>query len=217
MACLFGMAMVMMGLGEFSGAFALLLGFHLYLWPSEITGVRWKHAISPAGVHCGGGSRWWAIILHLYEEGHPSKTNVYDECVMIDQDQFRSQESILQPTEKEKDPNARMLELKHHTSFASLFDHAARRLKLAPKPVTYQIRHSCPSHDRANHLRPVAEVKKRGRWASDSSVARYEKAGRVNEVFNKLGVETQQFCVDSVRFCGAALLQQCAPLVLPTL
>ena len=36
------------------------------------------------------------------------------------------------------------------------------------------------------HLRSLAEVKKRGRWAADGSVRNYEKAGRVQEVLSKI-------------------------------
>ena len=50
----------------------------------------------------------------------------------------------------------------------------------------YQCRHAGPSRDRLMHLRSLAEVKKRGRWAADGSVRNYEKAGRVQEVLSKI-------------------------------
>ena len=44
------------------------------------------------------------------------------------------------------------------------------------KPVLYSMRHAGPSNDVADRLRQFRDVKKRGRWAADSSVRRYEKA-----------------------------------------
>ena len=49
-------------------------------------------------------------------------------------------------------------------------------------PVTlYQLRHSGPSTDVLNEERPLYEVKKRGRWASDKPLKRYAKGGRIAE------------------------------------
>ena len=42
-------------------------------------------------------------------------------------------------------------------------------------PSLYRLRHGGASHDAAARLRSIAEIKRRGRWASDSSVRRYEK------------------------------------------
>ena len=45
----------------------------------------------------------------------------------------------------------------------------------------YQCRHGGPSRDRLVKLRTLAEIKKRGRWDTDSSVRIYEKAGRIQQ------------------------------------
>ena len=42
------------------------------------------------------------------------------------------------------------------------------------------LRHTGPSQDRLSNQRSLAQVKRRGRWASDSSVKRYEKSSRIN-------------------------------------
>ena len=51
---------------------------------------------------------------------------------------------------------------------------AARQLQLG-EVVPCRMRHSGPSVDRSSGLRPLAEIQRRGRWASSSSVPRYEK------------------------------------------
>ena len=45
--------------------------------------------------------------------------------------------------------------------------------------TAYLLRHTGPSHDHLNRLRPLAEIKRRGRWGSDRSVKRYEEAALV--------------------------------------
>eukprot|EP00974_Lingulodinium_polyedra_P015541 1505344-Lingulodinium_polyedra.AAC.1 len=54
------------------------------------------------------------------------------------------------------------------------------------KFVLYQLRHGGPSHDRLHDLRTRGAVKDRGRWASDSSLRRYEAHARVQQVMQKL-------------------------------
>ena len=52
--------------------------------------------------------------------------------------------------------------------------------------VLYRIRHGGPSHDRAFRHRTAQEIKSRGTWASDSSVARYEAHARLQQVEARL-------------------------------
>ena len=59
------------------------------------------------------------------------------------------------------------------------FRRAAALVKVTAVP--YQARHSGASLDAARGLRSRAEIKARGRWASDRSVARYESKARVAE------------------------------------
>ena len=47
--------------------------------------------------------------------------------------------------------------------------------------MLYQLRHGGPSHDRRSRTRSLAEVKQRGRWASDTSVRRYEAHARLQQ------------------------------------
>ncbi len=43
----------------------------------------------------------------------------------------------------------------------------------------YVLRHAGPSHDYLAKRRSLADIQRRGRWALESSVRRYEKAARV--------------------------------------
>ena len=52
--------------------------------------------------------------------------------------------------------------------------------------VPYQGRHSGISIDRASGERTQEEAQKRGRWRAQASVRRYEKAGRLNDAWQRL-------------------------------
>ena len=54
-----------------------------------------------------------------------------------------------------------------------------------PEAVPYQARHSGPSIDLALRRRELASAKKRGRWRTDRSLRRYEKAGRLLSVADR--------------------------------
>ena len=62
---------------------------------------------------------------------------------------------------------------------------AAHHLRLGDV-VPYQMRHSGPSVDRSRGLRTLAEIQRRGRWASSKSVARYEKGARLQAAWHTL-------------------------------
>ncbi|CAK0871421.1 unnamed protein product, partial [Prorocentrum cordatum] len=53
-------------------------------------------------------------------------------------------------------------------------------------PCLYRFRHGGVSHDLLFKARSLLSAKKRGRWASDRSLARYERGGRINEQLSLL-------------------------------
>ena len=66
-----------------------------------------------------------------------------------------------------------------YPTWAALFSQAgvAAGLGGLGPPALYQLRHGGAGRELATRARPLAEIKKRGRWASDNSVRRYEKSG----------------------------------------
>ena len=60
--------------------------------------------------------------------------------------------------------------------------HARNILQLVMKekglkdPCLYRLRHGGASDDRASKFRSLADIKRRGRWATDAAMRRYEKA-----------------------------------------
>ena len=61
-------------------------------------------------------------------------------------------------------------------------------------PVLYMARHTGASLDRLENRISLEEVRRRGRWAAESSVRRYEKRALVMEVFQSLTPEQKLMC-----------------------
>eukprot|EP00972_Heterocapsa_arctica_P038827 5721550-Heterocapsa_arctica.AAC.1 len=57
----------------------------------------------------------------------------------------------------------------------SLFKAACDLLGLLRGTCMYQMRHGGASEDLLSHSRPQDDVKRRGRWSTDSSLRRYAK------------------------------------------
>ena len=68
--------------------------------------------------------------------------------------------------------------------------------------VSYQMRHSGASVDRASRRHTLEQLQKRGRWQSHHSVRRYEKTDRLNESWRQLTPAQQTYfemCVVGLR------------------
>eukprot|EP00973_Karenia_brevis_P061169 8506542-Karenia_brevis.AAC.1 len=79
--------------------------------------------------------------------------------------------------------------------YESHFRDAVRDLKLADLCVSPHVwRHTGASTDLMKKSRSIKDVKKRGRWASDSSVSRYAKPAILLQQAAKLSVHQQRMC-----------------------
>jgi integrase len=65
-----------------------------------------------------------------------------------------------------------------YAEFTKEFTKARRKLRIK-KLVPYQCRHSGASIDLCNNHRSIAEVKARGRWGSEKSMMRYNRAAKL--------------------------------------
>lgn len=150
------------------------------------------------------GNKGWTLALHLQAEGVASKVGEFDESVTIDQPQmgFLNRYVGRCYAQKKKDGklNERVVicETNKYKTFAAAFKDAATKLRLPQLPVAHQLRHAGPSVDRAGNRRPLTEVKRRGRWAADRSVKRYEKSGLVDLQLAALPVPVLQFCEEAL-------------------
>ena len=121
----------------------------------------------------------WSLILHPNQRGVPSKTQCYD-------DTFDQKNQIYHCITKVAAvlaagrPSDKIFEYRYE-DFTKEFRRATRTLGLKDI-VPYQCRHSGASLDKAGQHRTMLEIKKRGRWKSDNSIARHEKSGRLAQI-----------------------------------
>ena len=67
------------------------------------------------------------------------------------------------------------------------------------------MRHGGASHELAVKARPLDEIKKRGRWLTDTSLRRYEKGARLPELLAKIPRDRQLEAVAAVSRIGKLL------------
>jgi hypothetical protein len=161
-----------------------------YWRPGEPLKLQVNDIIAPWGGQ--GPHAMWSFRLHPSErKAAASKTNTFDDSVLLDLDPFRQVAPLL--------PRLKAGKADHEMAFQftsrqwhTLIQGALVQLNLQRKLVLYQLRHSGPSNDFFHRRRPLAEVKRRGRWLSDKSVRRYEKAARLTEQLSSLPWSLQE-------------------------
>ena len=91
------------------------------------------------------------------------------------------------------EPNDKLFDI-DLKELASAFKEAVTWLHLEKWTfVLYSCRHGGPSADRAEGNRTQEQVQKRGRWASDRSMRRYEQTGRLHAVIASLPAAVADF------------------------
>jgi hypothetical protein len=92
-------------------------------------------------------------------------------------------------------PDSLIFELSHE-SLLKLFKEGLEWLSLAGWGFSlYSCRHGGPSEDVCYGMRSLEVVKRRGRWASESSLRRYEEKGRLHVVYSHVPRHILSFCV----------------------
>ncbi len=94
---------------------------------------------------------------------------------------------LLQQFRSSLPPDTLLVDIEAH-DYNNAFRTAAQRLGLPRigQAVPYQLRHAGASDDMVSGRWRLAEVKLRGRWSSDRSVARYAKGGRIADQISRL-------------------------------
>ena len=177
-------------------ALLTVLAFHCYLRPGVASKVRWNQLVPPvAGGHCS--MLLWTLNLHPQEGETPSKTGSWDETLGLgDVELWQWLSTALFAANRWRTRHG----IKDHMTIAD-FDLKAWSSCLCSialdlgmtqfKVVLYQLRHGGASFDVAERQRTLPEVKKRGGWRSDASVARYAKPARINQQIHSLSVNQQ--------------------------
>ena len=151
-----------------------------YMRPSEPLHILQKDFVRPHR----GISTEWHVTLFPEERAARSKTYAVNDSVCMTTSLAPYMPELLSSLVAARRPDEKVFPFTY-ASYLEMFDKCRRRLDL-PKMVPYQSRHSGPATDVARGHRDRAEVKDRGRWKSDKSVARYEQRARLGQSFQQL-------------------------------
>jgi len=153
--------------------------------------------------------------LHPFEEGVPWKVLEYDSTSSVDGDSVDVNAIVkyMYNVQKQKGLlDEYIVVMKGSDTYGQVFKKAAGLLLLTPCPVPHQVRHAGASFDHASQQKSIADVKRKGRWASDSAARRYEKSGRINEQLENLEPKILEYCENSVKLIRGVLCRSSPPL-----
>ena len=148
----------------------VLVCFTTYYRPSEVFSLKVGDLLRPT-------SRLpsYALQLHPAQAGASSKVRIFDDGVPLDSPILewlpRAMLKVLGLRRRKLDEPMFTFTYGH---LLSQFRKACETLDIVDASL-YRLRHGGASHDAASRLRTISEIKRRGRWASDTSVRRYEK------------------------------------------
>ncbi|CAE7199591.1 unnamed protein product, partial [Symbiodinium natans] len=169
-------------------AVALLLQWDLLLRPGELIGMSPSQLVPPTDL---ASMRRWGVVLAPSTLGEASKTNVFDDSVLLSHDL----EFLLPALGALLKTRAGAVNLFPFTcaQLAAEFKKGAAALGLDHLGLTlYGNRHGGASEMRLKGM-PLSEIKRRGRWATDTSLRRYEKATLAQQQVHKVPGATQLY------------------------
>jgi hypothetical protein len=176
--------------GHLRLAIGVWAGMEFYLRPGELLGIRMRDFVGPNPL-LGVGGQQLSLLLHPEEGGVPSKTGQFDSSLLLDLARHQVLSERIQDLLNSR-PAEELFVGEEYTSASRKFAAAAKKANVdVLSPVLYSLRHAGASGDMHDKLRLLDAVKKRGRWAADGSVRRYEKAGLISREFARLSAHTQ--------------------------
>ena len=154
-----------------------------YLRPKETARLRVNQRVPPA-LLLGPGAATWGVLVSPASLGVPGKTGHYDESVVLDiHTWLHPPLMMLVATRSRTD----LLFSREPGWTRARFSEVCDRVGLGPwQPCLYGFRHGGASHNLLMRHQSVAEVKKRGHWASDRSLRRYGKESLVMQKTNRI-------------------------------
>ena len=207
-----GVIMEMMRRGHTNMAQVTALAVDTYMRPGELLGLR-TTSLVPARPELGPSYRHWAILVHPWAHGRASKVGEFDESILLDSP---SRPWIGRIAARLRQDNAKREFVANfsYREWAATWRSCASSLGL-PAETLYVMRHTGASDDWLRRARSIAEIKRRGRWASDRSLKRYEKSARTMAVMQTWPPQLLQYLRKCELVIGRVLLKLDAPLDRP--
>jgi integrase len=189
---MFGLAMDLLARGRRAMALMTVLAFACYLRPGEALDLKGKNVVAPV-LQAGKQFKWVTIVVREAEGKKPDKTGVYDNSIPIDKVQLQWLGRELLNVKKGLNSTEDLLFTFTMEEFRVEFARSGKKLNLEVLHP-YQLRHGGATDDLSSRCRDHNGVKSRGRWRTDSSVRRYAKIGKVQELLTRLGPQQISYC-----------------------
>ncbi|CAK0883482.1 unnamed protein product, partial [Prorocentrum cordatum] len=172
-------------------ALAILMMMELYLRPGEPFLLRGRDVAAGAF----SGAREWtptSVLLHPFEMRTPSKSQEFDQTIVLDLDRQAALADALVQLGLERSEGP-LLDVSP-SALRRALDEAAAAWRLGPLgPLdAYRFRHAGASVDFATGARRLEEIQRRGRWRSARSLRRYEHGGRLADLLRRLPPDVQR-------------------------
>lgn len=169
---------------------ALLVQFVGYLRPSELLALRRGAVLaSPTA----DPRNTVSLLLAPWELGRTGKTGVFDESVLLRRPDLPELSPALERVATRPPRSSTMFGLSCHEYSQAFHSLAAETGVQVLDPHPYSLRHGGASYDCLVRRVALSEIKRQGRWRSDSSVRRYEKASLVALELEKLPRSTRLY------------------------
>lgn len=184
---------------ELEAAFAMMLQYDTYGRPSEILNLMRLDFTTPQPAAGPLFSNDWTVNLANSASGRGRKNGELDDSVRIGSPGrlWMRDATQLYLDGCHRPGRIFRLTLSH---YERLFRSAAKALGLvALKPCPHAVRHSGPSHDTWTRALQLSEVKKRGGWKHDKSVARYEKHAKLLRQLELMSSRAQSIALKATR------------------
>ena len=180
-AAVWAMTGCMLHQGNVLSAAKTLLGLDSLCRPGELDYMKVKQLVPP---NAAAGAKHWALLLGLMESDDPSKSGEREESVILDSPPFAWMDEVFAELVRGREPDAFLFPMAEDKP-ASVWNMAAKTLKIEELlSCRYCVRHAGASAFLLERVRTTADVKARGRWKSDSSMARYTKMSRAQALAN---------------------------------
>ncbi|CAE8613013.1 unnamed protein product [Polarella glacialis] len=182
-------------------ALAALTMFVTYCRPGETLKLLQEDLVEPRAA-----KGHYAVNLHPLTRFEMSKVSLSDETITLDSQEVPWLGEMLVAL-KTHQPDQKLFNMEYD-QLKKDWDQALKAVGLARNwAVLYQLRHAGPSHDMLRRFRSREEAKARGRWASDSSMRRYEAHARVAQEFDKLPDKVKTEAIQATKTLKSAIMK----------
>jgi integrase len=192
-------------------AVMMVIMFYSYCRPGELRRAKRRQLLAP--VRRTGPLSHWALVMAPQEDDpcvvqDLTKTGTMDDTIILDLPPWLPKLVVLHF--KSLLPLDDLFPMSPATSVA-LFKTGCDLLGLPRGTCMYQMRHGGASNDLLSHARPQDDVKRRGRWSTDSSLRRYAKPAQVQRLLGSLAPEKLSYALDSWEHLEALIFQRMVP------